>query len=65
MGQGHCAGRRVGVHSDRVLCRGLGMISVLVDTERVLGVEGLATLVARPGHVNVKLHVTPHVAEVV
>jgi len=65
VGESHGRGGRVGVHSDRVLCRGLGMISVLVDTERVLGVEGLPALVAGPGDVDVKLHVAPHVAQVI
>ena len=66
VGQRHCGGGGVGVDGDRVLGLGvLGMVSILVNAERVLGVERLAALVAGPGHVNVKLHVTSHVAQVV
>ena len=46
-------------------CRGLGMVPVLVDPQRVLGVEGFAALVTRARHVDVELHVAAHVAEVV
>ena len=63
--ESHGGGGGVGVHSDCVLCGRLGMISVLVDAERVLGVKCLAALVAGPGDVNMKLHVAPHVAQVI
>ena len=63
--EGHGGGGRVGVHSDCVLCGRLGMISVLVDAERVLGVESLPALVAGPGDVDVELHVAPHVTQVI
>ena len=63
--ESHGGGCCVGVHGDRVLCGRLGMISVLVDAERVLGVEGLPALVAGPGDVNMELHVAPHVAQVI
>ena len=65
VGEGHGRGGGVGVHSDCVLCGRLGMVSVLVDAERVLGVERLPALVAGPGDVNMKLHVAPHVAQVI
>ena len=63
--EGHGGGCCVGVHSDCVLCCRLGMISVLVDAERVLSVEGLPALIAGPGDVNVELDVAPHVAQVI
>ena len=65
MSQSYCCCRGVRVHRDRVLRGVLGMVSVLVYTERVLGVKCLATLVTGPGDMDVQLHVAPHVAEVV